>query len=255
MGIFATRGRQAPSSHPETRAAELSEKRRSALPPRFEAVGEALASGWGTVDACAVVGRELALDGTSLDEALQGLAATWRLVRGTEPGWSAARALSVAWSEAMLGYLHQLTCEDPVTGLASLAHLQSRVSELYRGQLRDRGPEGTHALVVVDPERGEPAYDLDGRREAVDVLAGDLQAARVAEVVRTVFPGAQTVGIIGGSRIVVITHRDDQLGQRVALLRRLLGRREPAAPTRVWIEGLPPSEDAAATVLAELARL
>ncbi len=255
MGIFATRGRQAPPSHPETRAAELSEKRRAALPPRFEAVGEALASGWGSVDACAVVGRELALDGMSLDEALKGLAATWRLVRRTEPDWSAARALSVAWSEATLDYLHQITCEDPVTGLASLAHLQSRISELYRGQLRGPGPDQTHALVVVDPQRGEPAYDIDGRREAVDVLAGDLQAARVAAVVRTVFAGDQTMGILGGSRIVVITVRDDRLGQRIGLLSRLLGRHEPAAPPRVWIEGLPPSEDAAATVLAELARL
>ncbi|MGH3362373.1 MAG: hypothetical protein ACRDOM_07930 [Nocardioides sp.] len=257
MGIFATGGRTASPAHPEARAAELSEKRRSALPARFEAVGEALASGWGAVDACAVVGRELALAGTSLDEALQGLATTWRVVRRTEPRWDASRALAVAWSEATLDYLHQLTCADPVTGLASLAHLQSRVLELYRGQLRGRGPAETHALVVVDTHRGASTRDIDGRREAVDVFAGDLQVARMAEVVRTVFLGEETLGILGGSRLVVITRRDDRLGQRVGLLRRLLlGRCEPAAATpRVWIEGLPPSEEAAATVLSELARL
>lgn len=257
MGIFASSRDVALPTHPEARAAELTEQQRVALPPRFEAVGEALVSGWDTVESCVVAGRELALDGCSLDEALMGLAATWRLVRRREPSYTAARALSVAWSEATLDYLHQLTCTDPVTGLASLAHLQSRVSELYRGQLRDSTPADTHALVVIDTHHGSfEEEDIDGRRGAVDVFAGDLRAARMAETTRTVFAGDQTLGLLGGRRLVVITHRDERLGQRVALVQRLLDQPEAgAARTRVWIEGLPPSETAAASVLAELARL
>ena len=136
-GSSRLRARTAPPAHPGARA-ELSADLVAGLPQRFEAVGEALASGMGSVDACAVAGRELALDGVALDEALDGLLATSSLVRGTEPDFGDVRALSEAWSESTLEYLHRLTCEDPVTGLASLAHLQSRVSELYRGQLRDR---------------------------------------------------------------------------------------------------------------------
>ena len=133
MGIFALRARQAPPARPETRV-ELPGDLLTALPSGFVAVGEALVSGASAVDACAVTGRELSLEGVSLDEALQGLEVTSRLVRGTPPDFGDTRALSLGWSEATLGYLHRLTCADPATGLASLALLQSRLTELYRGQ-------------------------------------------------------------------------------------------------------------------------
>ena len=75
----------------------------------------------------------LARDGADLGEALDGLRATYARVQGGEPDFRALRALCIAWSEETLGYLHQLSCEDPLTGLASLAHLRARLSEVYRG--------------------------------------------------------------------------------------------------------------------------
>ena len=48
------------------------------------------------------------------------------------PAFEAAEALSVAWSDATLEYLHDLSCEDPLTGLASLAHVRTRLDEIYR---------------------------------------------------------------------------------------------------------------------------
>ncbi|MFC6345461.1 hypothetical protein ACFP8W_25980, partial [Nocardioides hankookensis] len=63
----------------------------------------------------------LARDGVSLAEALDDLATAWRLVRGSEPEHAELRALAVAWSDATLGYVHGLSCADPLTGLASLA--------------------------------------------------------------------------------------------------------------------------------------
>ena len=51
-------------------------------------------------------------------------------MRGDEPDFDATEALSVAWSEETLGYLHQVSCEDPLTGLATLAHLRARLAEL-----------------------------------------------------------------------------------------------------------------------------
>jgi hypothetical protein len=78
---MATRRRSSTTGDPEA-GRELSSEHRAALPPRFEAVGEALASGSGSVAACEVLGGVLARDGVSLAEALDDLATTWRLVRG-----------------------------------------------------------------------------------------------------------------------------------------------------------------------------
>lgn len=247
MGIFATRARQAPSARPGT-GAGLPDDLMAVLPSGFVAVGEALVSGAGSVDACAVTGRELALGGVSLDEALVGLETTCRLVRGTRPDFDDLRALCLGWSESTLGYLHRLGCADPATGLASLAHLQSRLSELYRGQLRaELSPRVSHALVVLDTVRASASTG-----DPVDALADDLRAARYAETARSVFGGDEVVGRLDRHRIVVLAGRDQQLGRRVAVVRRMLVGVEGGA--RVWIEGLPDSEAAASTLLGELAR-
>ena len=250
MGIFATRMRQSPRGTEAGR--ELSDKLRLALPPRFEAVGEALASGSGSVDACAVLGQNLAHDGVSLEEALEGLRTTWRMVRGTDPDYADVRAVAVAWGEATLGYLHGLSCQDPLTGLATMAHIRGRFTELYRGQLREPVPvRDSHALVVLDAplpdaERGHP-----GR---ADVLTKAHRVIRLGEVARTVFAGAETVARLGPTRVGVLSRRD-RLGQRIALLHRMLtGFDLEGIAVRVWIEGLPDNDPAAAQLLDELAR-
>ena len=57
----------------------------------------------------------------------------------------------MAWSDATLEYLHDLSCEDPLTGLASLAHVRTRLDEIYReAELTDVGVAGSHALVIVE---------------------------------------------------------------------------------------------------------
>jgi GGDEF domain-containing protein len=249
MGIFAPRAGAASSTRPEARAAELTQTQLAALPPEFEAVGEALASGSGAADACAVLGHRLAVDGISLDEALSGLETAFRMVLGTPPTFSDTRALTVAWSESVLGYLHRLSCEDPVTGLATMAHLQSRLAELYRAEASHGPVSDSHALVVVDV--GPPAA---GDGVGAGVLTEDLGVARAAEAIRTAFAGQETIGRLTRHRLTVLAPRDVRLGQRVSLLRRLLTHTEATA-ARVWIEGLPRTPEAAAATLAELARL
>jgi GGDEF domain-containing protein len=249
MGIFATRGGAASPTRPGTRAAELTQTQLAALPPEFVAVGEALVSGSGAVDACEVLGHRLAVDGVAIDEALSGLTATFQIVLGRPPSFAETRALSVAWGESILGYVHRLSCEDPVTGLATMAHLQSRLAELYRAE-RSTGPvSSSHALVVLDlaPSR---ALEVPGD----GVLTEDLRAARVAETIRSAFAAETSIGRLARHRLAVLTPRDAGLGRRVALLRRLLAYSEPTG-TRLWIEGLPATSEAAAATLAELARL
>ncbi|WP_157551163.1 hypothetical protein [Nocardioides jensenii] len=246
MGFFDTLVRRSSTAGPEAKG-PLDDGVRLGLPPQFEAVGEALASGSGSAQACEVAGRMLARDGASLDEALDRLGRTSIAVTGEEPCFDDVRALSMAWSESTLAYLHQLSCEDPLTGLASLAHIRSRLSELYRGQL-GRGAAGldeTHALVVMQLPEGGSGSDADQ-------FTGAMRLSRLGETARTVFNGTETIGRSGTNRVVVIVERDARLGRRVALVRTLLGTADH--PTRIWIEGLPSTDDAAASLLDELCR-
>lgn len=263
MGIFATGSRQITgvatgvatrltTGGPEA-GVELSEELRRALPPHFEAVGEALASGSGSVDACAVVGHDLARQGVSLEETLEGLRATYHLVGGVDPDYASMRAVSVAWGESTLGYLHQLSCEDPLTGLATMAHVRGRLSELYRGELTESlRVREAYALVVVDVLRG--CDGIGGSR--ADVLTHALRAHRLGETVRGVFAGPETIGRLGPARIVVLARRDERLVPRTGLLRRMVTASESGSrDARVWIEGLPGSDAAAGALLDELRRL
>jgi hypothetical protein len=247
VGRFTTRKRSVTTDGPGARE-ELSPELRAALPPRFEAVGEALASGSGAVVACEVVGASLAHDSLTLAESLDALATTARLVVGAEPGFEEVRALCVAWTDAMLGYVNGLSCEDPLTGLASLAHLRSRVADLYRGAA-DTEVRDSHALVVV---AAPPWPDASTGRD--DVLTRAMRIAQLGDTTRTVFAGTETIGHVAAGRLVVLVSRDERIGRRVGLLRRMLD--DSAIPqTRVWIEGLPDTDDAAGSLLDELTRV
>jgi hypothetical protein len=246
VGRFTTRTRRPTTDGPEARG-ELSPELRAALPPRFEAVGEALASGSVSVAACEVVGASLARDGLTLAESLDALATTSRLVRGIDPDFGEIRALSVAWSDAVLGYLNGLSCEDPLTGLASLAHLRSRVSDLYRGAAAG-GVRDTHALVVV---AAPPWPDAASGRD--DTLTRAMRIAQLGDTARTVFSGTETISHVAPGRVVVLADRD-RVGRRVGLLRRMLDD-SAVAQARVWIEGLPDDDTGAASLLDELTRV
>lgn len=213
-------------------------------------------TGTGTVDACTVAGQQLAADGLSLPEALDGLRDAAGIVLGAAPGFDETRALARGWSEATLGYLHHLSCEDPVTGLAGLAHLQARVAEIYRPAVGEAASHERYALVVIDPDpAGQVAPLVETLPSGADALGRDLAAARRAEALRAVFTGPETLARLGRDRIVVLTVRDDLLPQRVRLVRRLIGGAEesPVSP-RVWVEALPPVAAGAALAIADLAR-
>jgi hypothetical protein len=229
---------------------DLPDDVRRALPLRFEAVGEALASGAGVVDACSVVGRDVARDGASLGEALSGLRSTYELVLGAPPAFAATEALSVAWSEATLEYLHDLSCEDPMTGLASLAHVRTRLDEIYReAELTDVAVSRSHALVVVELCFRGPA-GVPGRH-----FTRALRLVQLTEALRAVYSGGETLGRLGQDRAVALVARGRDLGTSVALLREYLGELDLGdVDLRVWIEGLPPSRSSATRLLDELAR-
>lgn len=247
---FAVFARRKSEAVQQTPGGDLPEAVRQLLPLRFEAVGEALVSAGDVVGACSVVGGDVARDGAGLGEALSGLRTTYRLVLGGDPDFDAVEALSTAWSDATLEYLHDLSCEDPLTGLTSLAHVRTRLAEVYReDELTDVGVPHSHALVVVAlRSRGREAV-----REHHFTRA--LRLCQVAEAIRAVFAGGQTIGRLGQSKAVALVNRSPDLGTSVATLVDYLddlglGRDD----VRVWIEGLPASADSATRLLDELAR-
>ena len=247
--IFATRGRRLTVADPGMSVPEPADER-SGLPHRFEAVGEALISGSDVIVVCSVAGQELARDGASVEEALTGLRATWRTVVGTDPTYDVVAALLTAWSETTLGYLHQLSCEDPLTGLSSQAHLRSRLSELYRlGTTAGGGGVADHALVVLAMPFGD-----DPSEQPADHFTRAMRLARAGELARTSFARDETVARLGLHRVGILTRRDERLGRRVKVMRTLLAGAEPDVPVRVWIEGLPGTDAGAGMLLDELAR-
>ena len=249
MGFWASRVKVVPEPSSAS-APALFEQVRGDMPPRFEAVGEALIAGRSATDACEVVGRLQASQGVSLEETLADLRTTYELVRGTEPAFTDACAVALGWSEATLAYLHQLSCADPLTGLASMAHLRGRLTELYRGDTR--GPalvNHRYALVVV--EAAMPR--MSGIAE--EVFGLDLRMSRIGESARSVFAGGETICRIGPRRIVVLAARDESLARRSNLLRSLLAVGERGqGGVRIWVESLPLVGDQAATLLDELSR-
>jgi GGDEF domain-containing protein len=224
---------------------------RSSIPARFEVLGEILANMGDVEIACSVVGRELARMGVDLGEALGRLERTFQLVVGAEPTFKDVQALSVSWGEETLSYLHQLSCVDPLTGLASLAHLRARLGEVYqRAEQGEVSAGDQFALVLVDLPLLASTHS--------DRLQGGLRLVQVAENLHLVFPSGQTMARLNGTRLAALVERGPMLGRRVHLLRELLkdlSEHDPAMQqARIWIEGLPPSGQGAAWLLDELAR-
>ena len=99
-------------------------------------------------------------------------------------------------------YLHQLSCEDPLTGLASLATCAA-VSRSSTGAAPRRGRrQDTHALVVADlpTRRHEPVRRRRPVRRAT--APGPARRGRPHRV-----PRRETIGRLGTHRIVVVAAR------------------------------------------------
>jgi len=248
MGFWAFRDKVLPEPPSDAEPAFF-EQVRGRLPDRYEAVAEALVAGRSATDACEVVGRLLGSQGVSLEETLADLRTTYEVVLDTEPAFTDACAVSLGWSEATLSYLHQLSCADPLTGLASMAHLRARLTELYREDARGPALRDLYALVVVEAA----APRLTGLAD--EVFGVDLRMSRIGESARSVFSGGETICRIGPRRIVVLASRNESLGRRTALLRKLLEVGERAhGGLRIWSESLPLAPEQASSLLDELSR-
>lgn len=213
--------------------------------------------------ALARLGRARAEAGSGLGETLLDVAALHAVLTmpgggdgivSADPDATPARLLRVAalgWADVVVRQLARSEVSDGLTGLSSPAYLRARLREVYReAAAAGQHPESKYALVVVAPELG---HTTGWSRLAAMVL--------LADVLRTVFDGGQTLATLSASTVVALAERDNRLAGRLVAVQGLAAERlgvDPelriAAVPPVWLEGLPDTHEAACRLLADLAR-
>ncbi len=187
------------------------------------------------------VGASAAQTGVPLHEVMDHVE---RAYAPGPPDVAAVRAAALAWTDAALVHHADVSCHDPLTSLASVPHLRSRLDETYRGADRDgRLAADTHVLVVVEIAHGCPGHEIEQALRALDV----------AEVLRSVFTGDETLVQLTLRRFAVLAERECVDDVTIGLLGLLLDR-TPAAggQARLWVERLPASAEGLSPVLAAL---
>jgi hypothetical protein len=182
--------------------------------------------------ACVHLGRTRARAGVGISETIDDLAALFAVMAGEqdghrpgfEPGnWQGGQggaepplhlvcSIAEGWAEEGMAQFSEGDCEDPLSGLATLPYLRTRLAEVYREAAHaGTSPSTTHRLLLVRlPRRPDP-----WRRMAQTILIGhDLRAA---------FPGGETLSLVRenepGPAIALVRACDD-LALRYARLRR-----------------------------------
>jgi hypothetical protein len=197
----------------------------------------AAACGTGTLSlACDRLGRSRATAGIGIAETIDDLAALFGVLDDSAARVGPAHSgpaeggptggglplplvcsIAAGWAEEGLAQLSGGGCEDPLSGLATVPYLRTRLAELYREATQGgTNPADTHRLLVVSlPSRPDP-----WRRMALAIVVGhDL---------RTAFPGGETLsltrrnGITGTGLAIALVRVRADLPMRYARLRRTI---------------------------------
>jgi hypothetical protein len=214
--------------------------------------------------ACAGLGRSRARAGVGIAETIDDLVALFAVLAGDggesagalaggggernvlsegrhwDPALRLVGAIAEGWAEESVSQFARRGCEDPLSGMATLPYLRTRLAEVYReAEQRGTSPAETHRLLVVGlPRRPDP-----WRRLALPILVGrDLRAA---------FPGGETLALAKpGPAIALVPARRD-LPLRYARLRRNI---HAAFGTQIRMIPLPGRLIEALRLVDELAR-
>ncbi|WP_370618525.1 hypothetical protein [Mumia sp. Pv 4-285] len=244
-GAATTTGRNGSVPHQVGAPGALAESLFLVPTRHLVALRDVLRSGEDPEGVAVELGAAAATEGIGWSELLRDVEDVCRSVSGSLPPYEVVRAMSIAWTETAIHDAYETSCEDPLTGLASAAHLRSRLDDAYR--LAERSgvsASETAAFVVVEIAAGS----------GPDVgLLRSLSMLVLADAMRTCFDGDETIARVGEHRAVALVRRSDAIrGYRA--LRDLLERAVDLPPLRVWVEGLPATSDAATRLLGELGR-
>jgi hypothetical protein len=176
--------------------------------------------------ACARLGRSRAKAGIGIAETIDDLAALFAVLggeqgepaeprgpdrRGSDPPLHLVCSIAEGWAEEGLAQLSVGGCEDPLSGLATVPYLRTRLAEVYReAAYRGTSPAETHRLLVIGlPRRPDP-----WRRMALAIVVGhDL---------RTAFPGGETLSLARPGPAIALVRARGDLPMRYARLRRTI---------------------------------
>lgn len=213
-------------------------------------------------DTLSSLGRARAQAGAGLDETLTDLAALHAVLTtdvrdgliATDPDAAPTqlvRASALAWAEASYGDLRSADATDNLTNMATQAYLRTRLSEVYRhaGRLGMSAAE-THALLVV-------TLDLS----AVTGWSRLMAMVLVADALREVFDGGESIALLGPSVAAVLSERDPCFGDRALSAGWLITERlkvdpqlEPTRRPVLRLERLPATQDEATDLLRSVSR-
>lgn len=176
-----------------------------------DAVAAAACRGTGLAAACGRLGGARGRAGIGIGEALGDLAALCYVLDAGDPPLELVRPLAEGWAEAGLAGISEAACEDPLTGLTTLAYLRTRLGEVYR-EARQAGTSAaeTHRLLVAELPRRPDPWD---RLSVTILLCNDLRAA---------FPGGETLSLAGCGRAIALVRGAPELLFRATALRRSL---------------------------------
>jgi hypothetical protein len=214
------------------------------------------------------LGRARAEAGAGLEETLTDLAALHAVLTApddspddradglvaTDPDAAPTklvRTAALAWADASCGELRNAEATESLTNLTTHSYLRTRLSEVYRQASREglRVPE-THSLLAV-------TLDLS----AVVGWSRLMAMVLVADVLREVFDGGESIALLGPSVAVVLAPRDTAFGDRALtagwlVTERLSADPQLAASRRPWlrVEKLPETFAEARELLRRIGR-
>lgn len=231
--------------------------------PEVDAVCAAAIRGAETELPLAGLARARAAAGAGLAEVLTDLAALHAVLSdpGSADGFVSPnvdalparmlRVTALAWADVAMDQLASLEVVDPLTGLPNSAYLRTRLGELYRqAEAAGRAVSTEHTLLVV----GLDLSTVAGWPRATGMIL-------LAEALREILDGGETVASLGPSTLVAVLPRDGQITSKALQLRRVVHERlsvdaqfdEMSGP-RIRLVRPPATHQAACRLMGRLAR-
>lgn len=206
--------------------------------PAVDAVSEALTFGSPRLrSACIAFGAQRAEAGVSVDEARAEIRIAVEIA-GLNPLASfATDAVTFGWVDRSLDRIFSTSCLDPLTELASLPYLTTRIDEISaEARFRGQDPRETAALIVVRTEL------------SADPLERETNMVTVQVALRSAFRAGETLARLGPNVAAALVRRDGAdlpnalMALRVELDRAVSEQRLAAASA--WLEPIPADREA-----------
>lgn len=214
----------------------------SLLPGQFLPVARALTDGQSAVGIVTGVASDYAQAGEGLPCLLDDLHAAYRALGLAGPGAAIVRSASEAWAESFMILFGRVSCEDPLTGLATANHLRLRLAELCRSSSSAGSPwsSGDAYLLLEVLLSCSSLGRYSPRLERA--FRPELQLAVVGHAIRTVFPRTDTIASVGRHTVLAIAHESDCVDSSVQdLTRRAMDHLASGYSATVRVKPLPRS--------------